>query len=261
MICGHTFCQDDLWNWFHRESASSDDGEDNLESDISDEDDQTSDAFQHDDVPEPSNAGADVPDEQEDVSQGDGHEERRSSDSGDSDTVYSGGSDLVPVEDDYNTDDPVDESESSRSPSPVAVRRGVVIRTTRGEQALRSSRLPPRRSPQLREPTHGDPSDAPESDDANVSPPANAGNARQAPTPGRQGRVPPAKRPRRKNLVCPQCRSRVSLPPFPVFAIRSMSDLLAAHTTGRRHESVEAERENNTAIDVTWGGLFPRAAR
>lgn len=184
--------------------------------------------------------------------------------------------DVITVEDDYNTDDPLDDSDSysERSSSPVQVRSGARIQTTRGQQvgAARAAarlRLAPARGESVPAVTEemGIRHDGPEVG-------ANTQNSRPAdseihsaekstsevPTAGSSRRVPPLARPRRKNLVCPQCRSRVSLPPFPIFVLRGVADLLSAQTEGRRAQSMEAEREHNTIIDATWGGLFPRAA-
>jgi hypothetical protein len=52
----------------------------------------------------------------------------------------------------------------------------------------------------------------------------------------------------------------VIIPPFPVFMIRDLNELLGVHHHGRRASSLERERESNLMEDVTWGGLFPRAA-
>jgi hypothetical protein len=42
--------------------------------------------------------------------------------------------------------------------------------------------------------------------------------------------------------------------------LRDLNELLGVHHHGRRASSLERERESNLMEDVTWGGLFPRAA-
>lgn len=187
------------------------------------------------------------------------------------------GSDLMPVEDDYNTDDLPEDSNSEASSPPVSVRRGARIQTTRGQQVgLRRTQASAQPDTSDRIITRGDvgqrdvqlPVNEGEGtgDAAHVSVPPPGGEHVDQPatqgTPFERGqRVPALDRPRRKNLVCPQCRSRVSIPPFPVFILRDLTDLLASHTDGRRAQSMQTERQNANIGDDTWGGLFPRAAR
>lgn len=86
---------------------------------------------------------------------------------------------------------------------------------------------------------------------------ADANVAAEAPT---SRRVKARKHPKKSNLVCPQCRTRVVIPPFPIFMLRELSDAAQVHANGRRLASVERERGEDVLEDTTWGELFPRAA-
>jgi hypothetical protein len=234
-----------LWNWFHRQPD-----EDDESSDSSDMYDSDSDGFS-------------------DHSTG-GLTARRSWNPeafvDQRNRGASENSDLISVEDDYNTDDSLSDSsgEESDTPPPVTVRGGIRIQTTRGENVARA-RVAHSAAPTglaATEDVSGFAVDAEPIATAPIPPvPAPTVPAEDtAATPGASRRVPLLQRPRRRNLVCPQCRSRISLPPFPIFVLRGVSDLLSAHAGERRSQSVEAEREGDNIVDNTWGGLFPRAA-
>lgn len=251
------FCQDDLWNWFHREpEPDAEEDSDSFESfDSQSGDDSSSDESAESDhgtggqstatrlgnLPTQTGArqSAHVPG-----------------------TVARQSNDLVTVEDDYNTDDSFVDTASSKSSSPVAVRGGYRIQTTRGEQvaAYRAS-LASRRPERQVSATATAPITSAVNGSTSNDVARTARMSEQPLTPGRPLRVPALERPRRKNLVCPQCRSHIALPPFPVFALRGVTDLLAAQTAGRRAQSIEAEREGNNIVDGTWGGLFSTGVR
>lgn len=267
MTCGHVFCQDDLWNWFHRE-PDVDDESDSFDSFNSESDDDSS---------SEDSAGSDHRAVRHLLARrtspsaatraiGSSAQAGLRQSSRLNETTARQSQDLVTVEDDYNTDDPLDDSASDKSPSPVAVRGGFRIQTTRGEQvAAHRATLAANRAATQASAVASVPAVSELQTAANESASNGTRNAdhrsQEPPTTGRTPRVPALARPRRKNLVCPQCRTPVSIPPFPIFALRGVSDLLAAQTTGRRAQSIEAEREGNSIVDETWGGLFSRGVR
>lgn len=76
----------------------------------------------------------------------------------------------------------------------------------------------------------------------------------------RPRRIPARQRAKRRNLVCPQCRARVSVPPHPIFVVREIADVLNRHVHGRRAESLALDTIQDAGVDETWGGLFSAAA-
>lgn len=261
LTCGHVFCQDDLWNWFHRESPDSDSELDDTSGSTSDgTGDSDSSSSADDDVRAALAARRPIGQR---IERPPREQPSRSS---------SENSDLVALSDDYNTDDSLSSTSVSRSPSPVQVRSGARIRTTRGQQVAQqrlanSNPPPPPPSPPVQADTAEDTAPVDQERARSSSSIVITGTSAAPPetaavtTTGTSSRVPALRRPRRLNLVCPQCRSRISIPPFPIFAIRGVSELLATQTNSRRAGSADAGRESNSIVDPTWGGLFPRAAR
>ena len=74
-------------------------------------------------------------------------------------------------------------------------------------------------------------------------------------------RIAAREHPKVSNLVCPQCRTVVSRPPFRVFLVTEISNLLNVFTNGRREISVDRGNQRDGLNDATWGGLFPTAGR
>jgi hypothetical protein len=114
------------------------------------------------------------------------------------------------------------------------------------------------------EPVAG-PSNIPTATGVDVATNAAAGAATAVPataTPAPPNRrIPARKHPNRRNLTCPQCRVKIVIPPFPIFIIRELANVMRAHDAGRRQASMERENERDVMSDPTWGGLFPRNAR
>lgn len=297
LACGHLFCQDDLWNWFHRVNDD-EDGYDSYDSYDSEDSD----------------------DDESDRPRGDGAAGPGLATTAPARPSTGNATDLLPVDDDYDTDSSdsvqvlnarprnelrttagrrgVPGGNSTRNP-PVPQRRSnqtavrpdalsVATRTTQllaasapaststATNAASTSAVPARitrsatsasnhstvNAATTNPTANGRPAQASVDNDTSIAgaPGRSAGNTSGQPAnPPHPRRIAALPRPNRLNLQCPQCRTKVRMPPFPIFAVKDAVDAIRTHKAARG-ESVEPTRHDDVISDVTWGGIFPRTA-
>lgn len=234
LACGHVFCADDLWNWFHRTGGDSDD--DDVD-DLSETDSLDSQYIppvrrQARAYAQAQAAVARLPREQR---------IRRL----DPDVENDYATDDTLSEEDEDEDDLYDRQQLVRARERIAAERAAAAAAAAPATINNAPREAQNNSNTAAVPVAGDTESA-----------VAAGPAAQA---GR--RVPALAQPRKRNLVCPQCRTHVALPPFPVFMVRDLVDVVGQHVRRGRAPSHDNNADDASPMeDITWGGLFPRAA-